>query len=266
MLARIRAAWSAWRASAPVIPDAVWADLLDRHPFLARRSCATQAALRRLSAQFLRDKEFHGADGFLVSDAVALSVAAQACLPVLNLGLDAYDGFVGIVMHPGPVRARREVVDDIGLVHAYEEELVGEAMDGGPIMLCWQEGVEAASPAYNVVVHEFVHLLDLLDGQLDGAPPLPRDQRSAWQATMQAAFDRFDERRACGYPSIIDPYGAQDIGEFFAVTAEAFFTAPDDLQAEQPALYGAYTAFFRQDPARDQAEDQARDRTPTTAD
>lgn len=252
VLERIRAAWSGWRQSPPAIPDTLWQDLLDRHPFLGRRSSSTRSALRHLSAQFLRNKEFHGAEGFEVTDAVALSVAAQACLPVLHLGLAAYDGFVGIVMHQGPVRARREVVDEIGLVHAYEEELVGEAMEGGPVMLCWQEGVEAASPAYNVVVHEFVHLLDLLDGTLDGTPPLPRAERPAWQAALQSAYDRFDERRACGYPSVIDPYGAQDIGEFFAVTAEAFFTAPEALQDEQPMLYAAYVRFFRQDPAQDQ--------------
>ena len=99
-----------------------------------------------------------------------------------------------------------------------------------------------------MVIHEFVHVLDGLDGTIDGTPPLSAEQRMRWQRTMQEAFDRFDERSACGYPSIIDHYGAQDVAEFFAVTSEAFFTQPAAFQAEQPALFALYADFYRQDP------------------
>ncbi len=237
-----------------VIPTTLWAQTLTDYPFLARLPAADREALRSLCAQFLRDKEFHGARSFEVTDAMALAVAAQACLPVLHLGLQPYAGFVGIVIHEGPVRARREAVDESGLVHTWEEELVGEAMGDGPVMLSWHEGVASgaadASAAFNVVIHEFVHLLDALDGDLDGTPPLPAARRAQWQRTMQEAYDRFDERQACGYSSIIDPYGAQDVVEFFAVTSEAFFTQPEAFRLEQPELYALYRGFYRQDPAQ----------------
>ena len=247
-----------WRKpSGEDIPEHLWRQLLHSHPFLAWRSNDDLNALRTLSAQFLRRKEFHGAHGFTVTDAMALAVAAQACLPVLRLGLSPYEGFVGIVMHEGPVRAKREATDEMGLVHTWQEELVGEAMGDGPMMLSWHEGAAgmgqenagAGGTAFNVVIHEFVHVLDGLDGEIDGTPPLRTSERAAWQETLLSAYDRFDERSACGYDSIIDHYGAQDAAEFFAVTSEAFFTQPLAFRDEQPELFALYCGFYRQDPS-----------------
>ena len=234
------------------IPHELWADVLQRHPFLSWRSESDLLRLRNLSAQFLQHKEFHGAHGFVVTDAIALTVAAQACLPVLHLGLRAYDGFVGIVMHEGPVRAQRVSTDEFGLVHTWQEDLVGEALGDGPVMLSWLDGVDGASSslgkAFNVVIHEFVHILDGLDGEFDGTPPMSARQRAHWQRTLQMAFDRFDERSACGYPSVMDDYGAQDPVEFFAVSSEAFFTQPLAFRAEQPEVHRLYVEFYQQDP------------------
>jgi len=234
------------------IPDELWSQLLQRHPYLTWRPQSDVDDLRAISERFLRRKEFHGVRGFEVTDFIALSVAAQACLPVLHLGLRAYDGFVGIVMHEGPVLARHESTDEFGVVHTWREELVGQATGDGPVMLSWQEGVDVADPvgpAFNVVIHEFVHILDGLDGQWDGSPPMSASRLSHWQQTLQMAFDRFDERRACGYPSIIDGYGAQDLVEFFAVSSEAFFTRPLAFRIEQPEVYRLYRDFYLQDPA-----------------
>ncbi|MFM2187719.1 MAG: zinc-dependent peptidase [Burkholderiaceae bacterium] len=248
-----RALFRRWRpAHASDIPEGLWRQVIEQYPFLAWRTDEDLHKLRHLSAVFLSRKEFHGAQGFPVTDPMALAVAAQACLPVLQLGLKPYEGFVGIVMHEGPVRAQRETTDAFGLVHTWQEELVGEATGDGPVMLSWTEGAAGpegcGGPAFNVVIHEFVHVLDGLDGTIDGTPPLSAEQRMRWQRTMQEAFDRFDERSACGYPSIIDHYGAQDVAEFFAVTSEAFFTQPAAFQAEQPALFALYADFYRQDP------------------
>ena len=129
-----------------------------------------------MAARFLADKEFHGANGMAITDTVAVAIAAQAVLPVLHLGLGWYDDFVGIVVHPDEVLARRTVHDETGVVHHYEEVLAGEAMDGGPVMLNWRdvEGAGAtADQGYNVVIHEFVHKIDMRDGTPDGCPPLP---------------------------------------------------------------------------------------------
>lgn len=235
------------------IPDALWQLTLARLPFLAQRSDADLAELRRLATLFLDQKEFTGMDGLVVDDAMAVCIAAQAVLPVLRFGLAPYGGFVGIVVHPDEVVARREVTDDHGVVHAYDEVLAGEAMDGGPVMLSWRDVADAgetAASGYNVVIHEFAHVLDLGDGAADGVPPLPSAQaRRDWLAVLMPAYDRLGEQVVCGYDTLLDPYGAQGPEEFFAVASETFFVNPNELRAEHPDLYGLLARYFRQDPA-----------------
>ena len=237
------------------IGDALWQQALAALPFVAARSAPDQARLRRMASLFLDRKEFSGAGGFMVDDASALSVAVQACLPVLELGIEQYDGFVGIVMHADAVVAEREVTDEHGIVHRYDEVLAGEAMEGGPIMLSWadvQGGSEEDRPptAYNVVIHEFAHVLDMRDGQPDGVPLLTSGkERDAWLAVLVPEYDRFCERVVCGYETVLDAYAAEAIDEFFAVASEAFFVTPRELKEEQPDVYRLLASYYRQDPA-----------------
>jgi MtfA peptidase len=261
MLKRLLSAWQARRVAQALrnyaIPDTLWQLTLLHYPFIATRSNAELTELRRLCSLFLATKEFHGVDGFEVSDEVALAVAAQACLPVLRLGLSAYDGFVGIVMHAGEVVAQREFIDDAGVVHQYEEVLAGEAMEGGPLMLAWSEMAPGSDPAtpepnsiYNIVIHEFAHVLDMGDGAADGVPPLASTAaRERWLDVIEAEWLWFCEQVNAERPTLIDPYGAESLEEFFAVAAEAFFVAPGELKQEQPALYALLAGYFRQDPA-----------------
>ena len=249
--------WRRWRESRTLrnraIPDDLWQLTVAQYSFLVQRSADDMQRLRQLSTLFLADKEFAGMQGLKVSDEMAVAIAAQACLPVLNLGLDWYDGFKGIVVHPDAVRARREHVDEIGVVHHYDEELAGEAMQGGPVMLSWHDVAEAGVSAqwgYNVVIHEFVHVLDLRDGMADGVPALPdRNSRARWLQTLEAEYRGFCDAVDTGEETLLDPYGAEAIDEFFAVAAEVFFVAPQDLVDEHPALYALLRDFFLQDPA-----------------
>jgi Mlc titration factor MtfA (ptsG expression regulator) len=247
------------------LPDALWRTTLEQSPYLAELSPAEQCRLRELSALFLEDKEFHGAQGLRITDAMALTIAAQACLPVLHFGagdqpLRWYDDFVGIVIHPDEVVAQREVVDEHGVVHAYEEALAGEAMPEGPIMLSWQDVKSASSDSgYNVVIHEFVHKLDLRDGVADGCPPLPagfmgqasaRLARENWLGILQAAYDVFREavikaERFGTEPTWLDPYGAEHISEFYAVASEAYFVNRARFGSEFPALLPLFDAWYR---------------------
>ena len=250
--------WRERRAVARhAIPDALWELTLLRYPFLAQRNAEDLAELRRLCSLFLASKEFHGANGFEVTDEVAVAVAAQACLPVLRLGLSWYDGFVGIVMHEGEVVAQRRFEDEDGIVHEYDEELAGEAMEGGPLMLSWNAIAVSNDPAqfgvdevFNVVIHEFAHVMDMRDGVADGVPPLPLDERERWIEVIDAEWAKFCERIDAGEHTLIDPYGAEAVEEFFAVAAEAFFVAPAVMRAEEPALYALLSGFFQQDPCR----------------
>jgi MtfA peptidase len=244
------------------IPPDLWKRTLVRYPFLRRRDAEDAAELKRLTSLFLDRKEFTAAGGLRLSDAMVVAIAAQAVLPVLRLGLARYDGFVGIVVHPGQVLARREHADDDGLVHAYDEVLAGEAMEGGPVMLSWQD-VRAAGPmagqGYNVVIHEFAHVLDMQDGLADGVPSLPADiTRADWLAVLQPEYERFVQRVEAAeadpetHPlTTLDPYGASAVEEFFAVASEAFFTSPERLQSAHPPLYALLVRYYRQDPAKE---------------
>lgn len=260
--------WLRGLRAAPAIPDAAWLATLARYPFLAQPTDADNARLRAMAAELLRDKEFHGAHGFVITDEVALAIAAQAVLPVLHLpgGLDWYGDFVGIVVHPSEVVALRKTMDEAGVVHEYEEVVAGEAMERGPVMLSWQDVLASsltADQGYNVVIHEFAHKIDMRDGGADGCPTLPagfagttspREARAAWTDVIQPAYEAFREQtilaeRFGGEPTWLDPYGAESISEFFAVACEAYFVNRARFGEEFPPLLALFDAFFRPDRA-----------------
>jgi MtfA peptidase len=262
MLKRWRNTWRARRAQrileSRAIPDELWLETLRAYPFLKRRPLPDLLHLRALATLFLNEKEFSTAGGLELTDAMAVAVAAQACVPVLHLqgGLSLYDGFVGIVLHPQEVVVQRQWSDEAGVVHSGAEVLAGEAMEGGPVMLSWQD-VQMAGEAhrsedgYNVVIHEFVHVLDMRNGGVDGVPALPdRTVRAQWLDVMARALARHTAEVDAEQPTWLDPYAAQGPEEFFPVTAEAFFVAPDGLQAEFPEVYALLHTYFGQDPIR----------------
>lgn len=256
----IGAWWRQWRSARTLerraIPDPLWQLTLARYPFIASRMAADRQRLRELSTLFLADKEFAGMQGLAVDDGMAVAIAAQACLPILRLGLSHYDAFKGIVVHPDVVVARREMMDEDGVVHHYDEELSGEAMEGGPVMLSWRDVADAGDSAewgYNVVVHEFAHVLDMRDGAADGVPLLPdRAARERWLGVLEPQWQDFCAQVDAGEQTLIDPYGAEAIDEFFAVASEVFFVDARALRAEHPALYELLAGYYQQDPAATQ--------------
>jgi len=255
--------WLRRLRSLPAIPDEAWNATLARYRFLGERPVAEQQRLRLLAAGFLRDKRFHGAHGFRITDEVALAIAAQAVLPVMHLpgDLDWYDDFVGIVVHPSEAVAHRTTTDATGVVHEYEEVVAGEAMDRGPVMLSWQDVLASSvtsGEGYNVVIHEFAHKIDMRNGSADGCPQLPagfrgssnpREARAAWLAVLQPAYEALREKaivaeRFGGEEPWLDPYGAQSPGEFFAVACEAYFVNRAALTEEFGALVALFDDFF----------------------
>lgn len=259
MLGAIARAWQQWSEDRTLthraIPDVLWARTLRRYPFLNWRTDAEAQRLRELATLFLARKDFIGAQGLEVNDEMAVAIAAQAVLPVLKLGLSMYDGFVSIVVHPDTVVARRQEFDDIGVVHEYDEEISGESMDGGPVMLSWRDVRDAGKTSiegYNVTIHEFAHVIDAADAWSEsnavlGDPSL----RKRWSDEMQTLYERFctdlDAYGECDAP--LDPYAATSIREFFAVGSEAFFVDPLTLRTRMPALYELLGHLYQQDPA-----------------
>ncbi len=253
MLDKLFAWWRDRRQPAP-IPDALWQRTIAELPFLAVLDADEEQRLRQLCTDFLAEKEFSAAGGLVLSDAICVSIAAQGCLPILGIGLNAYRGWLGIVVYPDQFLIPRQIEDEYGVVHEYKEIAAGEAWHGGPLLISWRD-VQQAGSGYNVVIHEFAHKLDMLNGEADGTPPLPETlSRADWQTVLQESYDDFcawvDEAASHDEEPFFDPYAAENPGEFFAVMSEAFFETPQELLAEYPALYAHFSAFYRQDPAR----------------
>lgn len=252
----LRAWWQARRERAAIarkpIPDDLWKRTLIRYPFLRSPKDPAGERLRRMVSLFLDSKEFDAVKPVRLTNDVVVAVAAQACLPVLELGLVRYAGFVGIVLLPHGVTTRREHVDEHGIVHEVDTDLIGEAVPGGPLMLSWHDVRSAprhAADGVNVVIHEFAHVLDMEDGAVDGVPLLPATlPRAEWTQTLAGEYEAFCARVDAEENTAIDPYGAESIDEFFAVATEAFFVSSARMQTEHPALHALFARYFRMNP------------------
>ena len=245
------------------MPEDLWQETLASLPFLDGLSDEEKSRLRELSETFLKEKEFTAAGGLELTDAMCVSIAVQGCLPILNLGLAAYRDWIGIVVYPDEFVIPRTVEDECGVIHEYDDIASGEAWEGGPLIISWRDA-QMAGEGYNVLIHEFAHKLDMLNGEADGVPPLPADlPRKEWEDTLHAAYDDFcaridaieheAERRGetlHDYPLLLDPYAAVNPGEFFAVLSETFFESPDILHHEYPELYRLFSRFYGKRPTR----------------
>jgi len=238
-------------ARAATIDDEHWQHLCRQGPLLARFEPGERERLRALAERFLAEKEFRGAVGLEPSAWMCALVATHACVPVLELGLEWYRGWVTVILYPGAFVARHEHVDEDGVVHDVASPLDGESWEHGPVVLAWEEALAAARGIDHghVVIHEFAHKLDMLADGPNGMPPLHADMpREDWTRAFSEAFAALDGRIEADEPSCLDDYAAEDPGEFFAVACEVFFTDPEALAAEYPAVYGQLARFFRQDP------------------
>ncbi|CAN7361018.1 zinc-dependent peptidase [Trinickia sp. LjRoot230] len=247
------------------IADDVWQATLAGLPFLSHLDTADLGRLREMTSLFVAQKSFSTAHGLELTDEMIVAIAVQASLPVLNLGLDLYRGWVGIVVYPGEFVIRKTVEDEDGVVHEIEHDASGEAWEGGPVILSWEDAqMTDEHDAYNVVIHEFAHKIDMRTGEADGHPPLfrrwhaPLDAQQ-WSDVFDHAYDRFcdqvdavPKRRWTRFEreSLIDPYAADHPSEFFAVCSEALFVQPHAFEAAYPELYRLLARYYRQDPAR----------------
>ena len=259
-------------APVPEITAELWLHTVHQFPFLAALTIEDQSKLRAISALFLQQKEFTGAHGMKVTDEMAVAIAAQACLPLLHWGnpskaLDWYDDFVGIVVHPAEAVAIRQSTDGAGISHQYRQVLLGEAMQRGPVMLVWPAVASAGrdpEDASSVVIHEFIHKIDMKEGTANGHPPLPTGfagttsagrARKLWSSTWTQAYEAFREKviiaqRFGGEKPWLNTYGASAPEEFLAVTCEAYFVQRNLFAEEVPPLAPLLDAFFRPDEIR----------------
>ncbi len=205
---------------------------------------ASRRRLRELVIVFLAEKEITGMGGFSVDDRVCYLIAVQACLLVLELGIECYDGWTSVYVYPGSFREADGEAE--GGVFA------GVAMQGGAVALSWTDAVYGAADGrdgFNPVLHEFAHKLDMADGAANGVPPLPDDMDPAeWGREFADAFAELGKDVDDGRRTRIDPYGATNPAEFFAVLSETFFEKPQAVRKEMPAVHELLVRYYRQDP------------------
>lgn len=238
-------------ANNPVDPR-LWRQTLECLPLLAGLSSDELARLRDLTVLFLHEKTLVPVHGLELTPAMRWRIACLAALPILNLGLDWYRNWYTVVVYPAGFRANRQHMDQANIVHEYQEDLVGEAWERGPVLLSWEE-IDASRclDGFNVAIHEFAHKLDMLSGHPNGLPPLHRTMRvEEWSRVFSAAYADMRQRLAADEQTALDPYAAEDPAEFFAVVSEAFFEIPVTVKDAYPQVYTQLRAFYRQDTAR----------------
>ncbi len=262
VLALLLIAWLIWqprlverrrvRQKAESFPPA-WRAIIRRNvPLAASLPADLQVQLRRHILVFLAEKAFVGCQGQVIDDEVRVTIAAQACMLLLNRQTDYYPSLRQVLVYPSAFAVDIEHTDEIGVVQSGRDWRAGESWQEGQVILSWRDVLEgAADPhdGWNVVIHEFAHQLDSETGTMDGRPALLDPQRHAsWSGVMRAEFDALVERVESGEAqTFLDPYGATDPVEFFAVVTEAFFEQGPGLRAHHPALYEELRACYQVD-------------------
>ena len=233
------------------IQQHLWHNVCNELHLLHNLSVVEKTRLRELSTLFLQKKVITGVN-MHISDTMRVIIAAQACLPVLALGIDLLDGWREMVIYPEAFRVSRDEADQYGIVHHNDRVLSGEAWSRGPVILSWgdiQQDIRNFHQGHNVIVHEIAHKLDMLNGRANGMPPLHVEMRTtAWTAAFSEAYQQLTQRLEHHHRMCINPYAASSPAECFAVFSEYFFTAPEILRNHFTAVYEQMRLYYRQDP------------------
>ena len=223
-------------------------------PIYAGLSSAQQLQLHELIKLFLARKNFVGCGGQQIDDEVRVTIAANACLLLLDRNTDCYPQLHSVLVYPSTFVVEHEQRDAIGLVSMNSNPLVGESWSNGKVILAWddvQRGVTNFRDGHNVVLHEFAHELDHEDGATNGAPILrTRGAYKSWAKVFAAEFAELQLKTVHGHESLLDKYGATNPAEFFAVATETFFERPREMQAHHAELYQELKGFYCVDPAQ----------------
>ena len=231
-----------------------WLRLIQRHVvFFHKLPGSDRFELLGHVQVFLAEKRFEGCGGFVITDEVRVTIAAQACLLLLHRRTDYFPGLLTILVYPLTymVEEKRQVGE-----HVWEEGTVSRLGETGrrmgSLVLSWgavKHGAADTSDGKNVVLHEFAHQLDYENHAADGVPELAtNEQRLAWSEVMRSEFASLRAADDSGIPTLLDTYGASNPSEFFAVSVEAFFERPHALRARHPKLYAELQKYFQQNP------------------
>ena len=256
----------AWLAGQPLLTElrrarirrrpfpAEWREILRRRvPYVRSLPADLQLQLKKHMQVFLAEKPFIGCAGLEVTDEMRITVAAQACLLLLNRRRSSYyPRLRQILLYPGAFLVNRVHTDSAGVLQDQRRALSGESWSQGQVILSWQDTVDGAAvidDGQNVVIHEFAHQLDQENGEANGAPLLSgRRHYARWSKVMVTEFAKLQAQAEEQEPSLLNHYGATNPAEFFAVASEVFFEQPQQLAAEHPALFSELAGFYRLNP------------------
>lgn len=238
-----------------LVSESDFTQVVGRTPACIGLDNEARARLRRLVTLFLREKVFEAAGHADIALQERLLIAVNACLPILNLGIDAYDQWTTVIVYPDEFIVDCEEEDEAGVVHSGRDLRTGEAWERGPLVISLGDvHAQTAWEGYNVVIHECAHKLDMRNGAPNGFPPLHRGMSvERWSEVFTQAFEDLRGRIERDEETPVDDYAAESPAECFAVFSEYFFEAPQRLRAAYPDVYGQLAQFYRQDPIeRDQ--------------
>lgn len=223
-----------------------------RMPYFQSMPVDLQLQLKELIQVFIAEKRFIGCNGVTITDEIKVTIAAQACLLLLNRKTDIYPKLESILVYPQGFVKEQESVHAGGIHHTQRTTLIGESWEFGKVVLSWRDTLEGAlipDDGHNVVIHEFAHQLDQETGQANGAPILGKNQSyELWSKVLSEEFQRLQYKASIGEPSLFDYYGATNPAEFFAVASEVFFEQSKQLNIEYPKLYQEFKNYYRVDP------------------
>jgi len=257
-LTRLKRWWTQRILAQHRIPLMVWRRVVKETPLLAQLPKGELRRLRELASLFLHHKAVVGAGDFELDEFQRVSIAAQASLLVLNLGLDWFDGWSEVIVYPDAFIAPHRELDEAGVLHEGDRGLSGEAWGRGPVILSWADIAPSSQGHHkadgsNVVLHEFAHKLDFLDGAANGIPPLhPGNEQQEWARDFSRAYDDLTHH-SFHHSGGIDRYATTSPAEFFAVMTELFFEDPQPLQQHYPVIYDELQRFYKQDPIKRRA-------------
>lgn len=228
-----------------------WQAYLQSMPFFQMLDERGQDRIRDDLRVLIDEKDWEGCGGLELTDEIRVSIAAQASLLLLNIEHEYYKHVQSILIYPSAYKTAPQR-DATGVVREGQANL-GEAWRRGPVVLSWdaaRHGAHDPKDGHNLVLHEFAHKLDMLDGSADGTPPLEsKDQFASWVQTMTREFALLRDATKTGRATVLDKYGATNPAEFFAVATECFFEKARQLRSKHPSLYTILKDYYHQDPA-----------------
>lgn len=238
------------RTPQPIAPER-WRDIRAALPWAAALDTGRDARLAQLAARFLHEKTITPIGALTLDDRQRGLLAAACCLPLLEFGEEGLHGWSQVVVYPDAFRVNRSHIDAAGVLHEWEDDLIGESWESGPLILSWADVMadcEDPHAGFCVAVHEMAHKIDVLDGALDGTPPLPRPWQRGWARDFQAAYDALAVEVDAGRETAIDGYAAEAPEEFFAVVSEYHFSDPQLLREEMPKVAAHLERFYGPSP------------------